>query len=272
MVCPHCGQGLAAISAEGRLRGLRCPAGHRFDAAKQGYVNLTAGQRLKLTPDTAEMIMARERIQQAGVFDALSSALAETLTGEDQVIADCGAGTGHYLHRLLNESPGGRGIALDISPAGLRRAAKHPRTLALVWDLWQPLPVGSESVSSVLNVFAPRNPAEYARILTPGGQAVVVIPLAEHLVQLQQHGLIAQQPDKRRHLQDQMAPHLGRPTQAQEVRAEVPVSPETAADLIRMGPAGHHRSQEEVLDAVGASGIRTVTVAAEVLIWQKVPG
>lgn len=270
LACPHCSDALTLIGDVRRTQGLHCPAGHRFDAAKQGYVNLTAGQRLRLTPDSAEMIMARERVQNAGVFDPLTTALGSSLNAHDEYIVDCGAGTGHYLHRLLEAEPARRGVAFDISPAGLKRAAKHPRALALVWDLWKPLPLKDDAVTALLNVFAPRNPAEYARVLAPGGRAVVAIPRVQHLVELQGHGLIGQQADKREHLLSQMSPHFGDPTSSTEVTAMRGISLQTAADLVQMGPAGHHRSRTEIEEAVATASPSTVTVSAEVLTWTAV--
>ena len=67
--------------------------------------------------------------------------------------------------RLL---PDARGIALDASPAALRRAARsHERAAAVGADAWKPLPLRDEIATTVLSVFAPRNgerwPASWSR-------------------------------------------------------------------------------------------------------------
>lgn len=249
--------------------GLICPNGHSFDAARQGYVNLLAGRGTRFTPDTAAMIMARERVHTAGVFAALSGLLAQVKLPEPApVVLDCGAGTGHYLHQVLDAHPDSRGIALDLSTAGLKRAARHPRTLALAWDLWQPLPLLDDSVNLLIDVFAPRHVSEYARVLKPGGTAVVVTPRRGHLAELRETGLLGMQGEKLDQLRSQMAPSFGAPESTQQVLSEVPVDPNLVADLIFMGPAGHHRQHTEVRAKAERSGVPHITVDLDVSLWR----
>ncbi len=56
--------------------------------------------------------------------------------------------------------------------------------MAVVADTWAGLPVRDGAVDRVLVVFAPRNGAETARVLAPGGRLVVVTPAADHLAEL----------------------------------------------------------------------------------------
>jgi len=50
--CPHCSAQLTMIDDE---RGVRCDQGHRYDLAKQGYLNLMAGPQ-PANADTAAMV------------------------------------------------------------------------------------------------------------------------------------------------------------------------------------------------------------------------
>nr|WP_255546241.1 MULTISPECIES: methyltransferase domain-containing protein [unclassified Nesterenkonia] len=223
--------------------------------------------------------MARERVQDAGVFAALSEELARILiqdlpqrgtawAAESALLLDCGAGTGHYLHQLLEVIPSAHGIALDLSTAGLKRAARHPRTLALAWDLWQPLPLASDSVDLLLDVFAPRNVAEYARVLRPGGLAVVVTPGDSHLIELRSAGMLEVQGQKLHQLQEQMAPSFGAPEQSTQVTTAVPVDAGLAADLVFMGPAGHHHDHDTLRESLLAREVSQVTVHLDVSLWR----
>ena len=256
----------------GRPVGLVCSSGHHFDAAKQGYVNLLVGKGSQSTPDTAAMIMARERVQEADVFTSLTEMIAEladpALPASGGIVLDCGCGTGHHLHHLLDHHRHSRGLAVDLSPAGLRRAARHPRTVALAWDLWRPLPVASGSVDLLLDIFAPRNPAEYARVLRAGGSAVIVTPRSGHLAELAGVGLLGMRSDKFRDLQHRMAGHLGEPKRVLTCTDTVEIETRTAADLVMMGPAGHHRRDAEVMGHVNAARISTVTLDLDVTLWQ----
>ena len=101
--CPVCSDGLTLDDAV-----LRCDAGHSFDVARQGYVNLVPGNG-----DSAEMVEAREAFLGAGHFRPLTGALvAEAMNVEAAgAVVDVGAGTGHHLAYVLAtppERPGSR--------------------------------------------------------------------------------------------------------------------------------------------------------------------
>lgn len=71
LICPHCGEALEAAD-----RTLRCPAGHAYDVARQGYVSLLPAGTRGLVGDTAAMVRARERVLDAGHFAPVADALA----------------------------------------------------------------------------------------------------------------------------------------------------------------------------------------------------
>ena len=74
---------------------------------------------------------------------------------------------------------------MDISARALRRAARaHPAIGAVGWDTWRPFPVRDAVMSLVLDVFAPRNAAEFRRVLRDDGALIVVTPAPGHLAEL----------------------------------------------------------------------------------------
>ena len=82
-------------------------------------------------------------------------------------------------------------------PAARRAARAHPRAGAAVCDVWRGLPLADACADVVLDVFAPRNGAEFRRVLRPGGRLVVVTPTPAHLAELVPLlGLIGVDPDK----------------------------------------------------------------------------
>ena len=148
--CPHCTGPLADAGPA-----VRCPRGHGFDVARQGYLSLLAGGGGTSTADTAAMVQARAAFLGAGHYDALSEAVAAAV-GRGPVV-DVGAGTGHHLARVLDRVEG-PGLALDLSKHAARRAARaHPRAGAVVADAWRALPVADAVAGTVLSVFAPRH-------------------------------------------------------------------------------------------------------------------
>ncbi len=239
LVCPVCEQALARAD-----RALTCPAGHRFDAARQGYVNLLTGQGTPFEGDTVEMVRAREDFLGSGHYDRLRHALVSAARAHvdvPAVVLDAGAGTGYYLEGLAESWPAAFPVALDISKIALRRAARRlPGGISIVWDLWRPLPVSSRSVDVLLNVFAPRNPAEFARVLAPGGCVVVVTPRPGHLAGLESVGPLLAVPEQK--ADDVVAAFEGRLVEVH--REELDYTMTLPCDLARsalvMGPAAHH--------------------------------
>lgn len=235
--CPVC---TGAVHAD--RTALRCSNGHAFDLAKQGYVNLLTGSVASRTADTAGMVAARAEFLASGHYAAIADAVARWSGGHERgVVLDAGAGTGYYLSRVLDEVPGGRGLALDVSKFAARRAARaHPRIAAAVCDTWRALPVRDSSVEVVLDVFAPRNGPEFSRVLKPDGVLVVVTPTDRHLAELAQAvGLLSVDTRKQERLQRSLAGHF-EAVHSDEHDIALHLTTADVERLIRMGPSAWH--------------------------------
>ena len=238
--CPLCAGQLQQVATT-----LRCHYGHAFDLSRQGYVNLLTG-RAPANADTPQMVTARTELLAAGHFDFLTRAIADTAAESvpdngHGLVVDVGAGTGHYLAAVLDRLPSHHGLALDIAKAAVRRAARaHSRADAAVCDAWRGLPLGDECADLVLDVFAPRNGAEFHRVLRRGGALLVVTPRPHHLAELVGAlGLIGVDPDKDRRVEAA----LGRWFQLEqetEYGHQLELGREDAARLVAMGPSAWH--------------------------------
>ena len=266
LLCPVCRQDLQPVGdgGTGRVRALACRERHSFDAARQGYFNMLVGKGTAFESDTAEMVAARSAFLDAGHYRPLAQALARAaepaLNGPAPTVLDSGTGTGHYLravldylgdhltHREHGDGAGGMdgaagvaAVGLDISKFALRRAAKlNPEAINLVGDVWQPLPLPDAAVDVVTVVFAPRNAAEFARVLKPTGRLIVVTPRADHLGEIASRaGMLGIDPGKDERLADALAGRFS-PLSTQDIDVDLSLSPEDVANLALMGPAGHH--------------------------------
>ncbi|PKQ24536.1 MAG: SAM-dependent methyltransferase [Actinobacteria bacterium HGW-Actinobacteria-5] len=244
LACPRCGSGLDLVAA-GAGRALACASGHSFDVAKQGYVNLLGGPEPG-NADTAAMLAARQRVHASGLFEPVAAEVATHLVGRPRVL-EVGAGTAYYLARALGDDDAGVGIALDVSKAAARVAARADRRIAaVVADVWSALPVADHCLDAVLCVFAPRNLAEFARVLRPDGRLVVVTPRPEHLAGLRdRHGLLEVPAGKADQLAAAAAEFFEPVANSGLVRA-ADVDAALAADVIAMGPNAFHRVPDDV--------------------------
>ncbi|HJP76952.1 MAG TPA: rRNA (guanine-N1)-methyltransferase [Pseudonocardiaceae bacterium] len=245
--CPICG---AELTQTGNT--VRCAAGHSYDLARQGYLNLLGAA--SPNADTAEMVAARAEFLGGGHYaplvDRLSELAAETVA--EGLVLDAGANIGHYLTAVLAALSPRPGLALDLSAFALRRAARTPRVGAVVWDIWRPWPVRDGCAGLVLNVFAPRNGAEFRRVLRPDGALLVVTPGPEHLADLgSDFGLLTVDPDKDRRLAASLDEHFGR-AHRERLTSRLSLTAKDAANLVRMGPGAHHLTadQRAALDAI----------------------
>lgn len=265
--CPICRNRLTEAEA-GSGRALRCVNGHSFDIAKQGYANLGYPPPA-YSGDTAAMVAARAEFQAAGHYRFIADAVAEAAKllrskPQPELIVEAGAGTGYYLGIVLDALTGCMGLALDVSKAALRRAAKaHPRAVAALCDVWRELPVADGAAGLLLSIFAPRNGAEFERILAEDGALIVVAPTSAHMQELvgplgllsvganKDEAVAASLGDRFLRVNEQRCDHLLHLTQ-KEVDA-----------LVQMGPSAWHVDPATLTAAI-ASLPEVVPVTASV--------
>jgi SAM-dependent methyltransferase len=266
LTCPVCGQGLHR-----RDGSLVCPARHTFDIARHGYVNLAAGRAL--VGDTAAMVIDRHAFLAGGHYQPLAERIAELASEvlprpDGGLVVDAGGGTGYYLARVLDRALPARGLVIDASVAAVRRAAKaHPRAGAVAWDVWEPWPLADGAVDLVLDVFAPRNPGEFHRVLRPDGALLVVTPAPGHLAEVREVAhLIGVDERKPERLERALAARFRALTRE---RLEFPLRLDEAGlrQVVGMGPSAHHRGADECL----VPGGTTATASFVLTVYRPVP-
>lgn len=262
-----------ALSGADDFSRLVSESGHSFDVAKQGYVTLAAGAGLKHKGDDMDMVNAREAYLAMGHFapfveavtgavqDALDSApLAESKPAS---LLEVGAGTGYYLAHTLDSIAEARGVGLDISPHAAKHLAKcHPRVGAVVADVWERLPIRDESVDAISVVFAPRNPAEFQRVLAPGSQVIVLTPGAGHLDELREPlGILGVEEGKVERMYEQAEGFLEQAADPVDISFPIELDKASVAAQVGMSPSARHISAGELAERMAALP-PTLTVTA----------
>ena len=268
--CPLCAE---PLSVEGRS--LVCVRGHRFDIARQGYVNLLTGKGSSFEGDTVQMVDAREDFLDSGHYAPLRTAVVNAALRHQPapaVVLDAGAGTGYYLRGLLDAVPGAFAVALDVSKPALRRAARRvPEGVSLVWDVWRTLPVATATVDVLLNVFAPRHPEEFLRVLSPTGSLVVVTPRPGHLAELAAIGPLLSVPAQK--ADDVLDSFSGALVEQERVDLDyvMRLPRHLARSALVMGPAARHAgtANEQPTGGDGDSPLLEVTARFTVQVLMR---
>lgn len=252
----------SALSGTDEFSRLVSETGHSYDVAKQGYVTLAAGAGLKHQGDNMDMVNARETYLARGHFAPFVEAVTGSIQDVVEPVADdvapsileVGAGTGYYLAHTLDSIAGSRGVGLDISPHAAKHLAKaHPRIGAVVADVWERLPLRDNSVHAISVVFAPRNPAEFRRILAPGGQVVVLTPEVGHLDELREPlGILGVEDGKIDRMYEQARGYLEQAADPVDISFPITLDKESIRDQVGMSPSARHISAAELDERVAA--------------------
>lgn len=182
LLCPLCGEAL-----ERQAHCCKCPRGHSFDIARQGYINLLPPQhKHSLNPgDTREQVAARRRFLEGGFYAPIADALcalgaAHRCSGP---ILDVGCGEGYYSARLA-KALGAELMGLDISKEAVRYAAGRYKDAGWLCATASRLPVRDGSVGLLTSLFALTMPEEFRRVLRPEGAFIQVLAAEDHLLGL----------------------------------------------------------------------------------------
>ncbi len=243
LACPHCAQPLALSSSEAA-----CPAGHNFDRAREGYLNLLVGGRLNsgtVPGDTAESLAARRRFLASGNYAPIAAALDDAVGELDGVVLDVGCGEGYYTSHLR----AARCCALDVSKQAIKMAARLlPSALSVVGSAYR-LPFQDSSLDVVTSVFAPHPVEEFARVLRPGGRWVTITPGPQHLVEM--HPAIADDGvSKAAERRRRRSEPLAQAATAQRCEFTVELNPAAGDDLFAMTPIRWQAGARPVLHSV----------------------
>lgn len=194
LICPVCGSGMQVSDDH---RSVVCSGGrtHCFDGGGGGYLPLAP--RHPAGGDMRDAVRARTNFLNGGYYAPAREALCR-LAGEcfpdGARLLDAGCGEGYYSVGLVGA--GFSVMGFDLSRYAVDAAARRARadrcrqappcesqTLFGVGSVFE-LPLQDACADGVVNVFAPCAPAEYARVLQPGGKLIVAGAGAEHLMGL----------------------------------------------------------------------------------------
>ena len=183
-ICPKCKNTLT-VTENGTAK---CPLGHSYDRAREGYYNLLLSQTGGVHGDNREMLVARRAFLDTGAYLPLAERVAELAceyTCAGGIMLDAGCGEGYYTHIIKEKAENANKnlhiLGFDISKDAVRLAAKRDRGLSLAVASSYDIPLADGTVDAVVNVFSPLATGETRRILRTGGSFIMAIPAERHL-------------------------------------------------------------------------------------------
>jgi 23S rRNA (guanine745-N1)-methyltransferase len=194
LACPLDGASFGTYS-----KTLRCPNGHSFDEARQGYVHLLPVQHKKSREpgDSPAMVEARTRFLDAGFYRPISEqlntlALKQLPTADHLCVVDAGCGEGYYLVNFLAallERGGANSatlIGLDIAKPAVHAATRRNKQITWLVASNRNPAVVPNTVDMIFCMFGFPDYAAFRHILKPGGMLVLVEAGSEHLLELRE--------------------------------------------------------------------------------------
>ena len=231
--CPLCERPLRR--EEGAYR---CPSGHSFDLAREGYTHLLpANRKHSAAPgDDREMAVARRDFLSNGYYEPRLKTLCSEIVprcGEFPALLDSGCGEGYYSAGLREALPQARVCGFDISKLAVKAAAGKYKSVEFGVASSFAIPLREASVHLLTDVFSPLAAEEFARVVKPGGFFLYAVPGERHLYGLKE--LLYENPYENPHRETEYPGFrfVGRTAVRGEIR--VPDS-QTAVDLFTMTP------------------------------------
>lgn len=269
--CAVCGEALEALPKQ-----YCCPNGHCFDRAKSGYVNLLLKQSSRTRGDDPMMVAARRAFLDAGYYKPLLDAIGKVmLERRVSAIADIGCGEGwyscHLAEMLTAHAIPAELCGFDISADALRFAANRTRQMGLSYMQWavasiNRLPLDDAACDCILNLFAPCEADEFARILRPDGILIRAVPLERHLWQLKE--AVYAQPYENRPVLE--APQGFLLSEVRRIETEITVAGENLHNLFAMTPYVRKTSPADAAKIAAMESL-TTEIQFGLLICRKCP-
>ncbi|MGO0308934.1 putative RNA methyltransferase [Endozoicomonas acroporae] len=167
-----------------------CQNNHRFDRARQGYLNLLPSnkKRSKNPGDDQMMVEARTRFLNHGYYQPVVDALIDKLKSfgneTPQRILDAGCGEGYYTSGIKEQLEDSAVCGFDIAKPAILAASKRNKAIEWLVASVSELPLMDEQFDAVISIFSRSDWPEFSRVLKPGGHIVLLTPGQNHLMAL----------------------------------------------------------------------------------------
>ncbi|NLE07544.1 MAG: hypothetical protein GX627_02965 [Parcubacteria group bacterium] len=276
--CPIDGSDMVSLG-----KSVCCVNKHSFDVSKEGYINmLTSDKRFKQKiGDVKDMLLARSNFLQSGYYNFLSEEInkiairyLQNNNNKDGCILEVGCGTAFYLKRLKDNIDNDLKkefcyFGTDISKEAIKISAKKYKDINfIVADTYFKIPIKNKTVKIILNIFSPRNPEEFSRLLDDKGIIITVIPNENHLNELiEKFGLVKVEQEKKKHLMDALDGQFDK-IEDYNFTKKISLKSNSIIDLIKMGPSYKCLNDKKIINIKNMNkNLLEVTASFNILVF-----
>lgn len=271
LICPLC---RTELSENGTS--LRCTAGHSYDIARSGYVNLhRPGIKSNAkSGDNPEMVQARRAFLARGYYDRYVSEVARSILRihghSPGTLIDAACGEGHHTLILAKELGADLTLGIDASKKAADIASKAALRLGkdgsirfIAGNIFS-MPIADESADIITTLFAPIADGEALRVLRRGGLLCVCSAGREHLIEL------------RRAIYDTVyfkdncvtVPDGFETASRENISYSITLGSDALTELFGMTPFCQHSGKKRLEKAVFAGESR-ITVSVDLTVFRK---
>lgn len=258
LLCPNCQKPLYKED-----KSYRCPNGHSFDIAKEGYVNLLVHTQKK-TGDDKDMVKARFEFFKKDFYHPLKEKMIELIKAYDpKIVVDEGCGEGYYTNAIA-DALNAEVYGFDMSKHALKRAAKQTDKVTYCAANLFYMPLDDQSVDLVYSIFTPLSMPENRRILKEGGIFIKAGPHERHLYELKEVVYDKAYLNPLKEVKADGFIKIGE----ERVEALIKLDNEDIRNLFMMTPYVHKSPQEGIQRLYDLSDLK-VTIAFRIEIFKK---
>ena len=184
VVCPVC---FCDLNRENGS--YKCENNHCFDISKFGTLNLNMSNSSskKRHGDDSAMVRARKAFLDNDYYGDLLKDICKKAQAHKKncdVLVDIGCGEGYYTSGVAECVSASEVVGIDISRDAVRYFKKRlPDAFGCIASAYK-LPIKSESADIIMNMFAPIETNECARVLKEKGILIRTYVMREHLIEL----------------------------------------------------------------------------------------
>jgi 23S rRNA (guanine745-N1)-methyltransferase len=124
-------------------------------------------------------------------------------------------------------------------------ARRCRKATVVVGDCKDALPFATGSLHVLIDIFAPRNAAEFARVLAPAGMLLIVVPDRDHLAELRDdYRLLGMEEQKEQHVLASLEGDFSQ-FEVQTLRIVLDLSADDVSRVVTMSPSQRHEAARD---------------------------